>query len=365
LKAKYRLLSEVFRQSHPPAREESLAEFVDRKFGAEVLDYLVDPFISTIFFGDSPKMGMHSAFPAFVEWEQSRGSVVRGAIHAYRAERETNAKSHGDGPSQNLKHGDLRVTDALPSLGSFKEGMGTLVESLVRKLAEDLRCGTQVKSLAVRNGRGEGKTSWRIFLSSGEEINADAVVVATPAYAAVQLLVESAPKLSSLLAGIEHAAMDAVSSAFERKQVRHPLDGFGFMVPRREGLRTICTFWNSSLFPARALAGTVVMTSFAARGRDGDLSETPDDQLVRQVEAENAATLGITGAPIDLMTWKYTRALPQYNVGHAQRVKEIREALSGLPGFFLAGNYLAGRSIGDCVESGFQAAELLHSRSRS
>src|ERR1700719_3367083 len=100
-KSKYSLLSEVFRRSHPPAREESLAEFVDRKFGAEVLDYLVGPFISTIFFGDPHKMGMPSAFPTLVEWEQTRGSVVRGAIRAYRAKRDRNAKSPAEGPSAN------------------------------------------------------------------------------------------------------------------------------------------------------------------------------------------------------------------------------------------------------------------------
>ena len=365
LKAKYRLLSEVFRQSHPPAHEESLEKFVRRKFGDEVLDYLVDPFISTVFFGDTQKMGMHSAFPALVEWEQSRGSVVRGAIRAYRAKRERNAKSPVEGPSQNLKHGDLRVTDALPSLGSFKLGMGTLVESLARKLRDDLRFGVKVKSVAARNGGEDGKPGWRIRLSSGDEINAYAIVVATPAYAAVPLLIESVPKLSSLLAAIEHAPMGVVSSAFGRKQVRHPLNGFGFMVPRREGLRTICTFWNSSLFPSHARDGTVVMTSFAACGSEGNLTEMSDDLLVQQVEAENAAVLGITGAPIDRMMWKYPRALPQYNVGHAQRVQEIREALGGFPGLFLSGNYLAGRSIGDCVEAGFQAADLLHSRSRS
>lgn len=105
------------------------------------------------------------------------------------------------------------------------------------------------------------------------------------------------------------------------------------------------------------------MTSFAARGGDDHVTEISDDLLAQQVESENAAALGIMGAPIDRMTWKYPRALPQYNVGHAQRVNEIREALSGLPGCLLAGNYLAGRSIGDCVESGFQAADLLHSRS--
>jgi oxygen-dependent protoporphyrinogen oxidase len=222
-----------------------------------------------------------------------------------------------------------------------------------------------VKSITERKGDDEEKPFWRIRLSSGDEINADKVVVATPAYAAAPLLIESMPKLSALLAGIEHAPMDVVSSAFDRKQVRHPLVGFGFMAPRQEELRTICTFWNSSLFPTHARDGAVVMTSFASRGSDGNLSEMPDDLLAQQVEAENAAVLGITGAPIDRMTWKYPRALPQYNVGHAQRVKEIRETLSHLPGLLLAGNYLAGRSIGDCVDTGFQAADHLHSYSQS
>jgi oxygen-dependent protoporphyrinogen oxidase len=163
--------------------------------------------------------------------------------------------------------------------------MGTLVECLAKKLGDDLRFGVKIKSITARNGGDEGRPGWRLHLSSGEEINADTVVVATPAYAAVPLLIESVPKLSSLLAAIEHAPMDVVSSAYDRKQVRHPLDGFGFMVPRREGLHTICTFWNSSLFPSHARSGTVVMTSFAARGNGGNVTEMPDDLLVQQVEA--------------------------------------------------------------------------------
>ncbi|HEX3544558.1 MAG TPA: protoporphyrinogen oxidase [Candidatus Acidoferrum sp.] len=364
LHSKYRLLSEVFRHSHPPVREESLAEFVDRKFGAEVLDYLVDPFISTIFFGDSRKMGMQSAFPALVEWEQSRGSVVRGALSAYRNKQNANPKSAvaaTPAADSTLKHRDLHVTDALPSLGSFKGGMGTLVEGLAQKLKEELQFGVKVQSVATLNGANEATPGWRIRLSSGDEINAGAVVLATPSYAAVPMLIESAPKLSALLAGIEHAPMNVVSSAFDRKQVRHTLEGFGFMVPRRERMHTICTFWNSSLFPSHARNATVVLTSFAVRGSDAN---QPDELLPQQVEAENAAVLNITGAPIDRMVWKYPRALPQYNVGHTQRVKEIRKALNELPGLFLAGNYLTGRSIGDCVESGFQAADQLHSRSR-
>jgi protoporphyrinogen/coproporphyrinogen III oxidase len=368
LKAKYLLLSEIFRHGHPPLEEESLAEFVRRKFGDEVLDYLVDPFISTIFFGDARKMGMHSAFPALVEWERSRGSLVRGAIHAYKARRAVTAKASSaalTSDDSNLRHGELHVTDALPSLGSFKQGMGTLVERLAQKLREDLQYGAKVESVEACNGADEPEPGWRIRLSTGDELTADTLVMAVPAYAAATLLRQSIPRLFSLLAAIEHAPISVVSSAFGRRQVRHPLDGFGFMIPRREGLHTICTFWNSSIFPTQAPEGTVLMTSFVGGENGGDSARTSDDSLVQTVQTENAAILGITGAPIDRMVWKHPRALPQYNIGHAQRIKEIREASSGMPGLFLAGNYVTGRSIGDCVETGFQAAELLHSRSQS
>ncbi len=363
--SKYRLLSEAFRFAHPPAKEESLAEFVERKFGVEVLNYLVDPFISTVFFGDAHKMGMESAFSALVEWERSSGSVVRGAIRAYKSKR--GLKPSGDlspGPHPNSEHRSLYVTDALPSLGSFKTGMGTLVQSLAENLGGNLQLGARVDSIvATRSGNAGRESGWRIRVCGGEEFETEAVVLAVPAYAAASLLQQSAPNLGALLAAIEHAPMAVVSSAYHRKQVRHALLGFGFMVPRREGLRTVCTFWNSSLFPGRAPEGTVLMTSFAAG--DASVLNGPEDALAQTVEAENAKILGISGDPIERALWKYPRALPQYNVGHAQRVRAIREALSGLPGIYLAGNYLTGRSIGECAESGFQAAEELHSRMRS
>jgi protoporphyrinogen/coproporphyrinogen III oxidase len=365
-RSKYRLLSEVLRNSQPPAEEESLAEFVGRKFGAEVLDYLADPFVSTVFFGDARKMGMQSAFPDLVGWERSRGSVLRGALRAYRSNDGT-VKS-GGAPSSDGSKAQYRgpyVTDTLPSLGSFKGGMGTLAEKLAEKLGEDIHFGATVESVAAgRGGNSGSESNWQIRVSGGEEFSAEAVVFAAPAYAAASLLQRTAPKLAALLVGIEHAPMGVVSSAYDRKQVQHALDGFGFMVPRREGLHTVCTFWNSSLFPGHAPKGSVLMTSFV-RTDNGGLMTASYDVFAQMVEAENAKILGISGAPIERTVWRYPRALPQYNVGHVQRVKEIREAESALPGLCLAGNYLTGRSIGDCVESGFQAAEKLRSPMRS
>jgi len=365
-RSKYRLLSEVLQNSQPPTHEESLAEFVERKFGVEVLDYLVDPFISTVFIGDARQMGMESAFPDLVAWERSRGSVVRGALRAYRSKRDAAASDGRPSRSDSeAKRRGLYVTDALPSLGSFKGGMATLAEKLAEKLGEDVHFGAKVESLEAASRENSGTAStWRIRVGGGDELTTKAVVLAVPAYAAACLLEPSAPKLAAQLAAIGHAPIGVVCSAYDRKQVRHTLDGFGFMAPRREGLHTICTFWNSSLFPSHAPEGTVLMTSLVRSGEDG-LMEAPYDLFAETVEAENAKILGITGAPRERKVWRFPRALPQYNVGHARRVREIREALNGLPGVCLAGNYLAGRSIGECAEAGFQAAEELRSRTPS
>jgi oxygen-dependent protoporphyrinogen oxidase len=365
-RSKYRLLSEVLRNTQPPDEEESLAEFVERKFGAEVLDYLADPFVSTVFFGDANKVGMESAFPDLVEWERSRGSVLRGALRAYKAKRDA-GKSGGVTAlrDSHAKPGGLYVTDALPSLGSFRGGMATLAEKLAEKLGEDVHFGAQVESVAAACARNStSAATWQIRASGGAEFSAEALVLAVPAHAAASLLQQEAPKLAALLAAIEYAPMGLVSSAYARRQVRHPLNGFGFMVPRREGLHTVSTFWNSSLFPAHAPQGTVLMTSFVRSGAGG-LMLASYDVFAEAVEAENAKLLGISGAPIERTVWRYPRALPQYNVGHARRVREIREVLGEFPGLCLAGNYLTGRSIGDCADTGFQAAEKLRSRIRN
>jgi len=187
------------------------------------------------------------------------------------------------------------------------------------------------------------------------------LVLATPAYAAAEILGGSVPQLASQLESIEYAPMSAVSSVYERTQVANSLDGFGFMAPRREGLNTICTFWNSSLFRGRAPEGRVLLTSFV-RGGSGQAKD--EVKSMNAVEYENARTLGIAGKPVDRVAWQSPRALPQYNVHHARRVAEIESILRTVPNLSLAGNYLRGRAIGDCVDVAFRVAEEVGNRLR-
>jgi oxygen-dependent protoporphyrinogen oxidase len=355
--SKLRILTEVFRSSQPPLQEESLAEFVYRKFGEEVLDNLVDPIISTIFLGDADKMGMKGAFPALVEWERNEGSLVRGALRARKSKREVNAS---DGSSargrEHAKNNALYVTDALPSLGTFTSGMGILPEKLAEQLQPEIRYRASVAGVSrLGNENGPSNGNWQIALANGEKLTTENLLLAVPAFVAAQLLANAVPQLAIHLEAIEYAPMCVVSSAYDRSKVANSLDGFGFMVPRREGLQTICTFWNSSLFPQRAPGDKVILASFAR-------SSTSEEDCTQTVEAENAKTLGITGGPVDRVVWKEPQALPQYNVGHAQRVTEIEGVLRALPSLHVVGNFLRGRSIGDCVELAFRVAGDLHSQ---
>ena len=356
LKSKVRILSEPFGRSHPPDREETVAEFIHRKFGQEVLDYLVDPIVSTVFFGHVRMMGTERAFPALVRWERESGSLARGALAARK-----NKKKETSSQDRNSSTSRFSVTDNLPTLGSFRRGMSSMIESISTRLGENIRLGAKIESLSAAIGDEKCESCWKVRLERGEEVFAKHLVLAVPAYEAARLLESAAPPLSSFLAAIPYSPMAVVSSAYECNAVRHSLDGFGFMVPRREGLNTMCSIWNSSLFEGRTPKGLQLLTSYARTDLGGGLLAMDDVALARTVEAESERILGITGEPVERQIWKHPQALPQYNLGHAERVKAICAALSSLPNLHLAGNYLRGRSIGDCVEVGLSAADAIRS----
>ena len=362
--SKWHFLTEAFRSTRPPAQEETLAEFVERKFGADVLENVVDPVIATIFFGDAHKMGMESAFPDLVEWERDLGSLMRGAFRARNAKREAAKADTAKASIPASANGNsMALPEVLPSSGSFQSGMGRLPEKLAEELNGEIRYNVRMAGVQPnRDASGRPQAGWQIQLANGESLDAEQLILAVPAFVAGEFLGSTGPRLASQLKAIEYAPMFGVSSAYDRSDVPKIVDGFGFMIPRREGLRTISTFWNSSLFPHRAPEGKVLMTSFAEFGTGGDSKAMSEEECARAVEAENARILGITGEPVDREIWTNRQAMPQYNVGHARRVAAINELLRNFPALHLAGNYLKGRSIGECVELAFKVAEEVHSR---
>jgi oxygen-dependent protoporphyrinogen oxidase len=253
----------------------------------------------------------------------------------------------------------LDLTESLPRMGSFRSGLAALPKAIAAKLGDSMSFRVKAETIEPVAVNGGSSPGWRLRLVGGEEVTGSVVVVTAPAYEVAHLLQNAAPKLSAMLAEISYAPMAVVSSGYERTQVRNPLSGFGVLIPRREKLNTFFNVWNSSLFNGRAPEGKVLMTSFAGGATNPAILDRDDATIAEIIESEMGAILGIDGPAAERCVWKYPQALPQFNLGHARRITSIREALAELPGIYLAGNYLQGRSLGDCAELGSRTADLV------
>ena len=332
---KWRLLAEIFRHSQPPVGDESVASFVRRKFGAEILDRLVAPFVSGIYAGDPERLSLRAAFPKLHEFEAQHGSIIRGAM-----------KSR---PSKGTPR---------PGLCSFRNGMETLPHALAARLGDSLLIETSVASL--RHGKANGKPWFEIDVvrhDHRETLVASAVIVATATQAAAQVLQSVSNEFAPAFSRIEYAPVAVVSTGYRREQLQIAVDGFGVLVPRSEGLRTLGTVFSSALFPGRAPEGMVCFTSFSGGATDPALCDLSDSEISEIVCGEVGRMLGVKGQPVSTHVHRYARALPQYNLGHTEIVKSLGILASAIPGLFLAGNYLSGPSIGSCVEQAYRTAD--------
>jgi protoporphyrinogen/coproporphyrinogen III oxidase len=335
---KWRLLTEILRRSRPPEEDESIAAFVRRKFGDELLSRFVAPFVSGVYAGDPERLSLRAAFPKLHEFETEYGSVLRGAMKSRPAK------------------GTPR-----PGLCSFRDGMETLPRAMAARLGRSLLFETSVTGL--HHGKANGKPWFEVDIARHnprETLAASAVVVATPTNIASQILTGLSDRFALLFSRIEYAPVAVVSACYRREQIQRPPDGFGFLVPRAEGLRVLGTVFNSALFAGRAPEGMDCLTSFAGGATDPKFCDLRDDEITEAICAELARVLGITGKPVATNVHRYARALPQYNLGHTQIVKSLEGLTGAMPGLFLAGNYLSGPSIGACVEQANRTAEAVH-----
>lgn len=344
-RTKASVFRDLFGHSRPPDGDESVADFIRRKFSAELLHKLVGPFVSGIYAGDAEKLSLRAAFPRLHEAELASGSIIRGMVRAGRS-----AKSKS-GPKKRS------------ALQSFREGNETLVRALAGKLGPALRCGVEVTA-AQRRGAGDpgAGTGFVVHIrtTEGDEaIVADRLVLAVPSNVATKFL---DAEMASLLADIEYARVAVVSLGYREEDLGHSLEGFGFLIPRSEGLRTLGTVWNSSLFPKRAPGGHALLTSFIGGATDPQVVGLSLDELASLVHKEIAPILSIRGAPSFSNVQIYEHALPQYNIGHAARVGDLERESSHLLNLKLAGNYLHGPAIGACVEQAQSVAQEICSR---
>jgi len=331
LSAKLRLIAEPFIARSPSDAEESVAAFVRRRLGNEFLDYAVDPFVAGIYAGDPERLSLPAAFPRLHALEQRYGSLLRGQIAGTR-ERKRSAET---------------AKNTARSF-SFRNGMQTLTDALARTVGR-VTTGSRVERI---ERDAEGK--WNITArreGAAIERRARVVIIATPAAEASVLLRDLSPRASASLAAIEYAAVASVATGYSRADIADPLAGFGFLVPRRENRQILGSLFSSSMFEHRASPGTVLLTTFVGGMRNPDLAARSDDEIARVVTGELRALVGARAEPLWLAITRWPRAIPQYNLGHLERLGGVDEAERALPGLFFCANYRGGISVGDCIKS--------------
>lgn len=349
LRAKLRVLGEPLVARGESGDDESIASFVRRRLGREVLDYAVDPFISGIFAGDPEQLSMAHAFPRVFALERQHGSLSKGLMAQRKAAKLARQEAS---VSSNV----VSQAHATPArLISFVDGMQTLTDALEASLVGTLRLGCPVRLLH------RSETRWEV--EAGQDGAArshavDAVVMATPAHVlAAMELPAGLRRDSAAVERVEYPPVSTLTLGFPRRDVAHALNGFGMLIPAAERRNLLGALFSSSLFPARAPEDHVTITCFVGGARHPEMAREDSDTLVGRVLHDLRALLGVRGDPIFIKHVFWPRAIPQYTLGY-QAVKDAADATEAAnPGLYLAGNYRNGVSVGDCIASGQQMAE--------
>jgi oxygen-dependent protoporphyrinogen oxidase len=317
--AKLRLLREPWVGKPPGDPEETIAAFVRRRLGPEFLDYAVGPFVSGVYAGDPDRLAVRWAVPRIFALERDHGSLIRGAL----------AKRKGPQPGG--------------AMISFDEGLDTLPRRLAREIG-DVRTGVFCRRVARSGGR------FIVETGSGQ-VEADRLVLAVPADVAARLLDHLTGGASRLFAEIPYAPVAVVSLGVRREDVAHPLDGFGFLVPRKEGLNILGCLFTSTLFPGRAPDGHAALVAFVGGRTNPEIVTRDDEAISATVREELGRALGLRGAPVFQHVRRWPRAIPQYELGHGRFVARAEEIERDVPGLRISGNFLRGISVPDCIRN--------------
>ena len=346
LRGRLRICGEPFAHGPPEDVDESLGDFARRRLGEEALEKLIDPMVTGIFAGDPDRMSLASCFPVIRDLERRYGGLVKGMVSLARERR---------------KAGEKREMSAGPGgvLTSFDDGVQTLIDVLSERLADGLHLGVSVEQAQRRDGK--------LILSLLEdgrrgEIDADGVVFAIPAYATAEIVRPLDPTLSDALVAIPYSPISVVALGYDRATLGHPLDGFGFLIPRRERRRILGALWDSSVFANRAPEGKALIRAMVGGVRRPDLASLPSEELVALTRSELTSIMGIKAEPVLARAFFHEKGIPQYLVGHGKVLDRIEGRLAGHPGVFVNSNAYRGIALNDCVLQSRLTAERIAGR---
>ncbi|HSD83691.1 MAG TPA: protoporphyrinogen oxidase, partial [Anaerolineae bacterium] len=300
----------------PVNGDESLGAFVSRRLGREAYENLIEPLMSGIYAGDGDALSLASTFPYLRDLELKYGSLARGALEMRR---QSNGKA-----VQGSRSAFLTPTT----------GLAEIVEKLVEYLgANDVTLCLNSRATSVQHPAPD---TWDLTLDTGEVLSADGIIIAAPGFATAQIIRSLDPSLASDLQSIPYASTATVSLAYHQSDLPRDLDGYGYVIPRREGRRALACTWTSTKFPHRAPEGYALIRVFV--GRAGQDSPWDENDLLALAKEELKLTLGVTAEPLLSRVFLWDKAMPQYNLGHPEILQRIDAALEKHPGLALAGN---------------------------
>jgi protoporphyrinogen/coproporphyrinogen III oxidase len=322
--------------------DESLAAFFRRRVGRQAFERMLEPLMAGIYAGNAEQLSVQATFPRFVELEQQYGSVIRGMITARKAVSPLTQS----GPKRTM-------------FVSLKNGLSDVIAALVRRLTKQgvtLRRNCAVEALRVRSHQ-PGRWMYDVILRDGSALSADSLVLATPAYVSAELVRPLTPIAGGLLDMIPYASTATIAMAYPRAAVSSALEGFGFVVPRVEERDLLAATWTSLKWPYRAPPDQLLIRCYVGGvGREA-LLQLNDQALVARVRDELATICGVTAEPGFVEVNRWMRAMPQYTLGHLERLIQIEAALSRYGGLILTGAGYRGVGIPDCIRDGAMAAE--------
>jgi oxygen-dependent protoporphyrinogen oxidase len=332
--AKLRLLLEPFVSRSDATQEESVARFVERRLGREFLDRAVDALVGGIYAGDPRKLSVKEAFPKLFALEQKYGSLIKGQIFGAR-ERKRRAE----------------VAKPNAKKFSFDKGLHVLPETLQTKLGGQMRLRSRVTQLSCTTNE------WIVTLFDSGKSPHSAIIYAGTAFGLAKIDIEGRREINTAaFAEIRYPPVTSVVLGFRRKDIAHPLDGFGMLIPKAEGFRILGTIFSSSLFPNRAPADCVMLTSYLGGARTPALAQLPAEDLFEITCQDLRALLGVSGQPTFKHHVLFSRAIPQYELGYGRFKESLSTIENSTRGIFFAGQYRDGVSISDCIMSGHNAA---------
>lgn len=335
---KLRLLLELNAPKGPA--DETVADFITRRLGSEALEKLIDPMCSGIYAGDPSRMSIKSCFPRIKELEQEYGSLIK-AMMKIRKQRKTQSKSP-EGSRLSAAPGG--------TLTSFYDGAQTITDTLASRLGKHLKIGVSVHGISKNNG------SYLLYTSQ-DTFKADIVVIASPAYASAEILKDFDDELSKVLLDIPYPHVSVVCFGYRKEQVKHALNGFGFLIPHIENCNILGTLWDSSIFPNRASEGHVLLRTMIGGAQSPEIETYDNNELMNAVFDELRPILGLKSDPELVRIYRWDKAIPQYFLGHGKILETIDERLKNYPGLYLTGNAYRGIGINDCIENSYRIAD--------